>query len=51
MMVEHDRALPMIEQINQIMDALLDHDPIVSITTLSPEDITPLTKSHRFSTR
>ena len=26
MMVEHDRAVPMIEQIDQIMDALLDHD-------------------------
>jgi len=28
MMVEHDRAVPMIEQIDQIMDALLDHDLI-----------------------
>ena len=26
--VEHDRAVPMIEQIDQIMDALLDHDLI-----------------------
>ena len=26
MMVKHDRAVPMIEQIDQIMDALLDHD-------------------------
>ena len=26
MMVEHDRAVPMIEQIDQIMDALIDHD-------------------------
>ena len=25
MMMEHDRAVPMIEQIDQIMDALLDH--------------------------
>ena len=25
MMVEHDRAVPLIEQIDQIMDALLDH--------------------------
>ena len=25
MMVEHDQSVPMIEQINQIMDALLDH--------------------------
>jgi len=33
MMVEHDRAVPMIEQIDQIMDALLDHDLIVSITS------------------
>ena len=32
MMVEHDRAVPMIEQIDQIMDALLDRDLIVSIT-------------------
>jgi hypothetical protein len=32
MMVEHDRAVPMIEQIDQIMDALLDHDLIVPIT-------------------
>jgi len=28
MMAEHDRAVPMIEQIDQIMDALLDHDLI-----------------------
>jgi len=28
MMVEHDRAVPMIEQIDQIMDVLLDHDLI-----------------------
>ena len=28
MMVEHDRAVPMIEQIDQSMDALLDHDLI-----------------------
>ena len=28
MMVEHDRAVPMIEQIDQIMDALIDHDLI-----------------------
>jgi len=28
MMVEHDRVVPMIEQIDQIMDALLDHDLI-----------------------
>ena len=27
-MVEHDRAVPMNEQIDQIMDALLDHDLI-----------------------
>ena len=33
MMAEHDRAVPMIEQIDQIMDALLDHDLIVPITT------------------
>ena len=26
MMVEHDRVVPMIEPIDQIMDALLDHD-------------------------
>ena len=26
MMVEHDRVVPMIEQIDQIMDALLNHD-------------------------
>ena len=26
MMVEHDRVVPIIEQIDQIMDALLDHD-------------------------
>ena len=26
MMIKHDRAVPMIEQIDQIMDALLDHD-------------------------
>ena len=25
-MVEHDRVVPMIEQIDQIMDALLDHN-------------------------
>ena len=24
-MVEHDRAVPMIEQLDQIMDALIDH--------------------------
>ena len=28
MVVEHDRAVPMIEQIDQIMNALLDHDLI-----------------------
>jgi len=28
MIVEHDQAVPMIEQIDQIMDALLDHDLI-----------------------
>ena len=28
MMVEHDRAVPIIEQIDQIMDALLDDDLI-----------------------
>ena len=28
MIVEHDRAGPMIEKIDQIMDALLDHDLI-----------------------
>ena len=28
MIAEHDRALPMIEQIDHIMDALLDHDLI-----------------------
>jgi len=28
MIVKHDRAVPMIEQIDQIMDALLDHDLI-----------------------
>jgi len=33
MMVEHDRAVPMIEQIDQIMDALLVHDLIVPITS------------------
>ena len=32
MMVEHDLAVPMIEQIHQIMDALLDYDLIMSIT-------------------
>ena len=32
MMVEHDRVVLMIELIDQIMDALLDHDLIVSIT-------------------
>jgi len=32
MMVEHDRAVSMIEQVDQIMDALLDHDLIVPIT-------------------
>jgi len=26
MMVEHNRAVPMIEQIDQIIDALLGHD-------------------------
>ena len=26
MMVEHDRVVPMIAQIDQIMDALVDHD-------------------------
>ena len=26
MKVEHDRVVPMIERIDQIMDALLDHD-------------------------
>ena len=26
MMVEHDRVVPAMEQIDQIMDALLDHD-------------------------
>ena len=26
MVVEHDRVVPMMEQIDQIMDALLDHD-------------------------
>ena len=26
MMVEHDQVVPMIEQIDQIIDALLDHD-------------------------
>jgi len=26
MMVEHDRVVPVIEQIDQVMDALLDHD-------------------------
>ena len=26
MMEEHDRAVPMIEQIDQLMNALLDHD-------------------------
>ena len=40
MMVKHDQVAPMIEAINQIMDALLDHDLIVSITTLS---LTPVT--------
>jgi len=29
MIVEHDRVVPMVEQIDQIMDALLDHDLIV----------------------
>ena len=33
MIVEHDQLLPMIEQIDQIIDVLLDHDLIVSITT------------------
>ena len=33
MMVEPDRAVPMIEQIDQIMHALLDHDLIVPITS------------------
>jgi len=33
--VEYDRKVPMIEQIDQIMDALLDHDLIASITTLA----------------
>jgi len=28
MIVEHDQVLPMIEQIDQIMDVLLDHDVI-----------------------
>jgi len=28
MIVEHDRVVPIIEQIDQIMDALLDHDLI-----------------------
>jgi len=28
MMVEHDRVVPMIEQIDQIMDGLIDHDLI-----------------------
>ena len=27
-MIEHDRAVHMIEQIDQIMDVLLDHDLI-----------------------
>ena len=26
--VEHDQGVPMIEQIDQIMDALIDHDLI-----------------------
>jgi len=30
MIVEHDRVVPMIEQIDQIMNALLDHDLIVA---------------------
>ena len=42
MMVEHDRAVPMIEQIDQIMDALLDHDLIVPITTREPKGTYPL---------
>jgi len=32
MIVEHD-LVPMIEQIDQIMNALLDHDLIVAITS------------------
>jgi len=35
-MAEHDRAVPTIEQIDQIMDSVLDHDLIVSITTSDP---------------
>ena len=37
-MVEHDRVVPMIEQIDQIMDALLDHDLIVPITILDMKE-------------
>ena len=40
MMVEHDREVPMIEQIDQIMDALLDHDLIVPINTENPNATT-----------
>jgi len=36
MIVEHDRAVPMIEQIDQIIDALLDHHLIVPITISTP---------------
>ena len=33
MMVEHDRAVSIIGQVDQIMDALLNYHLIVSITT------------------
>jgi len=39
MIVEHDSVVPMIEQIDQIMEALLDHDLIVSITIKSTRAI------------
>jgi len=31
-MILDDRVVPMVEEIDQIIDALLDHDLIVSIT-------------------
>ena len=31
MMVEHDREIPIIEQIEQIIDAPLDHDLIIEV--------------------
>ena len=42
MMVKHDQVVPMIEAIDQIMDALFDHDLIVSITILNLIPVTAI---------